>query len=139
MAGVLDRYGWGVTDEHVAEAIRRIVAQADPLQILVFGSRARGDHHENSDLDLAVVLDCEPEEVNKRLPYEVLSGLKMELDMVRVSKEEYDLYRPWLNSIYNYIDQEGVVLYDREHPERAKPNAVHIGFERRVSITASAA
>ena len=37
-----------------------IVQGWDPLQIVLFGSRARGDQHEDSDIDLLVVLDeCE--------------------------------------------------------------------------------
>ena len=32
-----------------------IVAAADPEQVLLFGSRARGDHREHSDVDLIVV------------------------------------------------------------------------------------
>ena len=45
----------------VIETLLDIVVQGwDPLQIVLFGSRARGDHHERSDIDLLVVLDeCE--------------------------------------------------------------------------------
>jgi hypothetical protein len=51
----------------------------------------------------------------------------MTVDLFIVSKTKYDLHRPWLNSVFNYIDQEGVILYDREHPERARPDAVYAG------------
>ena len=45
----------------VIETLLDIVVQGwDPLQIVLFGSRAREDHHEDSDIDLLVVLDeCE--------------------------------------------------------------------------------
>ena len=34
---------WSVTDAKVEEAVRRIVAAADPLKVILFASRARGD------------------------------------------------------------------------------------------------
>jgi len=137
-AQVLD-YDWGVTPEKVEELVRRIVEMADPLQILVFGSRARGDHRPDSDLDLAVILDAPEEQVLRILPYTVVRGIDMTVDMVVVSKDKYDIHRPWLNSVFNYIDREGIVLYDREHPERARPDAVHVGAGRRVDTHVSAA
>jgi len=130
---------WAVTEERVAEMLRRIIAMANPLQIIAFGSRARGDHRPDSDLDIAVILDAPQEEVYNLLPYTVLSGIDMSVDMIVVSKTHYDLHRPWLNSVFNYIDLEGVVLYDREHPESANPDALYVGSGRRVGSAISAA
>ncbi len=62
MVGQLRTHDWSVTQEKVDEVVRRIVATADPLQIIVFGSRARGDHRPDSDLDLAVILDVPEDE-----------------------------------------------------------------------------
>jgi predicted nucleotidyltransferase len=42
-------------DEIVEEMTRRVVARFDPLQVILFGSRARGDADEDSDVDLLVV------------------------------------------------------------------------------------
>ena len=35
---------WQVTAEKVDELVRRIVTHANPVQIIAFGSRVRGDH-----------------------------------------------------------------------------------------------
>jgi predicted nucleotidyltransferase len=45
----------------IADAVNRIVAQLDPVEVWLFGSRARGDHRPDSDIDLLVVLPDEPE------------------------------------------------------------------------------
>jgi hypothetical protein len=42
-----------VTEEKVIDVVETIVAKAAPLRITAFGSRARGTHRPESDLDLA--------------------------------------------------------------------------------------
>lgn len=42
--------------------LRRLSARYDVAQAVLFGSRARGDHRTDSDLDLAVVLNGERED-----------------------------------------------------------------------------
>lgn len=44
------------TDPVVAEMVERIAERFEPLRVLLFGSRARGDAHERSDVDLLVVM-----------------------------------------------------------------------------------
>jgi predicted nucleotidyltransferase len=115
---------WSVTHEKVAEAIRRIVAAADPLQIIAFGSRARGDHRPDSDL--AVILDAPEADADRLVPHSILAGIRLPVDLIPVSKEKYDDHKPWLNSVFNYIDREGIVLYDRQDPQSARPDALHV-------------
>ena len=44
-----------VTPELLAEVVRRIVAAVDPERIILFGSYARGNPREYSDLDLRII------------------------------------------------------------------------------------
>jgi len=41
------------------EIVERIVRGFDPLKIILFGSRARGEAHPDSDVDLLVILPYE--------------------------------------------------------------------------------
>ncbi len=129
---------WCVTPSKTAEAVRRIIEFADPLQIILFGSRARGTARPDSDLDLAVILDAPEEDVRKLLPHSVLRGLRMEVSLIVVSKAKFDLHRPWLNSVFNYIDREGIVLYDRRDSESARTDALQAGTGRRIDAAVSA-
>ncbi len=52
--------------------IKKILAPFEPNYIGVFGSRARGDHHDGSDLDLLV-------DFKKKLHLLDVIGLEMEL------------------------------------------------------------
>ena len=47
------------TAERIAPIVRSIVETVDPEQVVLFGSRARGDFGEESDVDL-VVIEAEP-------------------------------------------------------------------------------
>ncbi len=140
MSMTLQMPTWDVTEQKIDELVRRIIAVADALQIILFGSRARGDFREDSDVDVAVILDAPEEEVRTILPPGiVLRGIKMEVTLIAVSKAKFDLHKPWLNSIYNYIDREGVVLYDRDDKECARQDALRSGTRRRDGVAVSAA
>ena len=43
--------------ETLAEIVRRIRSVAKPRKIVLFGSRARGEHRPDSDIDLLVIED----------------------------------------------------------------------------------
>ena len=66
-------------DAAIDKLLDVIVQGWDPLQVVLFGSRARGDHHENSDIDLLVVLDeCEDrtqvrQDIRRSLPKQSIS------------------------------------------------------------------
>ncbi len=53
--------------EWVPEVVEDIVQAANPLKVILFGSRARGDADADSDTDLLVVLDHAPSELRSEL------------------------------------------------------------------------
>ncbi len=44
-------------DEGINKFVERVISEYKPQKIILFGSYARGDYHENSDIDIAVVVD----------------------------------------------------------------------------------
>lgn len=121
--GVLVQSEWFVTEQKVQEAVRRLIEAVDPLAIIAFGSRARGQHRPDSDLDLAVILDVPESEAFHTVPPEIFKGLRMPINLLPIAKERYDRFRSWLNSVHRYIDEEGVRLYERGG-EPASPDVV---------------
>jgi len=104
---------WYVTEAKVVDAVRRLIEAVDPLEIIAFGSRARGTHRPDSDLDLAVILDVPEEQAIWSIPDNIFEGLGMPVDLLPIAKERYDRFRPWLNSVHRNIDEEGIRLYER--------------------------
>lgn len=121
--GVLVQSEWYVTEQKVAEAVRRLIAAVDPLEIIAFGSRARGQHRPDSDLDLAVILDVPESEALDAVSGDIFKGLQMPVDLLPIAKERYERFRPWLNSVHHEIDREGIRLYERGK-QPASPDAL---------------
>ena len=97
------------------EAIELITREFDPLHIILFGSRARGEARPDSDLDLLVVL---PEIENKRNVtidlMRILGNLPVSKDVVVTTPQEIDERGDVLGLILRPALREGVVVYARQ-------------------------
>ena len=99
-------------DEILAEAVRRIRQQFSPLQIILFGSRARGDAGTDSDFDLMVLLptcsDVRGTVADIRL---ALRRLPAAFDIVVQTTADWDRWRAVPMALQHTISDEGRVLY----------------------------
>ena len=104
---------WAVTPEKLTEAVRRLVAAARPRKILLFGSRARGDAAEDSDLDLLVIETEVKDRVEEMVRLNrVLRGLTLPVELLVVSEP---MFREWAETpgnVYYDAQREGRVLYE---------------------------
>lgn len=107
-----------VTDEVIAKMVDAIVAEVQPEQVYLFGSRARGEAREDSDVDLLVV-EREPfgggrsrlRETNRI--YRALSAFRVPADVLLYSADEF---AKWQGSNYHVVGRcrkEGRLIYDQ--------------------------
>jgi predicted nucleotidyltransferase len=102
------------TPDWLPRAIERIVSRFSPAQIILFGSRARGEGRPDSDLDLLVVL---PAAADRRAAavavMRELRDLPVGKDIV-ITTPEHLAERGQVNGlIYKTAVEEGQVVYER--------------------------
>ena len=106
-----------VTDALLDRMVQAIVDEVDPEQVILFGSRARGDEHESSDIDL-IVVEAEPfgpeRSRHKELVrlYHALAGFHVPADVLVYSHDDVAYWRDSLNHVPRAL-REGRVLYER--------------------------
>ena len=105
-----------VTEEGVLkEAIARMVAAGDPLQVVLFGSRARGDAHPDSDSDFLVIEDSTLPRYQRAAKYRrALIGLLPSKDILVWTPAEAAEWSDVPQALVTTALNEGVVLYERE-------------------------
>lgn len=94
--------------------VERIKEGYEPEKIILFGSLARGDTHEWSDIDLIVVKDTEAsygQRVRELLP--ILRGRLVAADIVVYTPEEYERGKRARWGLVRDVEREGKVLYER--------------------------
>lgn len=102
------------TDDTLAEMIRRILAIGTPHKIVLFGSRARGDAHADSDYDLLLVEPSELPRHKRAARYRrALTGLAGAKDILVWTPEEIAEWRDVPNAFVTEAVQKGIVLYER--------------------------
>lgn len=98
----------------ILDAARRAAAAANsPLQIMVFGSYARGDADEGSDLDLLVI---EREVTDKPGEYlklhRAVGSIGVGVDVLVFSQEEFERRSQVPGTLPYWAKKEGKVLFD---------------------------
>lgn len=100
------------------EMVDIIIREANPETIILFGSRARGDAHPGSDVDLLVVESepfCGPRSRRREVTrlYRLLRDLPLAKDILLYSRDEFDFWKTSLNHVVGRAYREGKVLHER--------------------------
>jgi predicted nucleotidyltransferase len=95
------------------DIVRRLVAEFDPDRILLFGSHAWGTPHEDSDIDLLVIVPRSDESPARRATrgYQSLRGILAPIDLLVRTRAEFDRFADVRASLEYKIRAEGKTLY----------------------------
>ena len=94
--------------------VDRIVEQFDPLQIILFGSYARGEATVHSDIDLLVVFPALESKRQKTLDIMgTLGDLPVAKDIVVTTPAEIAEYGDLIGRVLRPALREGKVIYER--------------------------
>ena len=88
------------------------LASLMPTKVILFGSYAYGEPNDDSDIDLLVIKKTVHSKIKEsNEARKALKGLRMPIDTIVVSEEEFDFYKKCPNSVYAEADKKGIVLY----------------------------
>lgn len=95
------------------QAVERLKSEFQPEQIWLFGSHAWGTPHDDSDVDLMVIVRESSERAIRRMQraHHCLGDLDMSKDVFVQTRAEFDRYRHLRASIQHQILQSGRILY----------------------------
>ena len=101
-------------DKNLLEtATRRLVAEFQPEQVWLYGSHAWGNPHDDSDVDLLVVVPESSETPIRRSQraHRCLRGLRLPKDVLVETRQEVDRVKELKTSLENLILSRGRRLY----------------------------
>jgi len=99
------------------KAIQRLVSALQPEKIYLYGSHAYGQPHDNSDVDLLIIID-QPEQSVYDITvegYRALRGLFFPAEINVVTKSDFNERSHWLSSIESVVIKKGLILYESEN------------------------
>lgn len=89
--------------EKVVREIIRLAKENEVEQVILFGSRARGDYKERSDIDLAFIGGFSSQFI---LDVDEKTSTLLQFDII-------DLEKPVREELRESIQREGIVLYEK--------------------------
>ena len=100
--------------DQIANAAQRVVAAASsPATVIMFGSYARGDADEGSDLDLVVVLPDLMDEAAEYLRLRSAVGrIGIGVDLLLFSQRDFERRSQVPGTLPYWAKKEGMVLHD---------------------------
>ena len=109
-------------NQHLIDEMTERLKELKPLKVILFGSYARGNPTEDSDLDVVVVLDSE--ERSKTFDEFIGSGnpvsmalreihKKIAMDIIVYTLAEFEYLRKQKDFFVEEIVETGKVLYER--------------------------
>lgn len=104
--GMGENYMYGLRDS-IVEQIREFGTRYRLEKIVLFGSRARGDYRERSDIDLAVYGALKSQE--SRIYFEIDDYVETLLKFDIIFIDEHTS-----QELKDNIQQDGVVIYEKE-------------------------
>ena len=101
-----------ISDKAIREAVELLSRAANPVKIILFGSYARGDVSEESDLDFLII----EREVKARRREtvrlrDVLSPLRIPVDVIVISEKTYEEWKDTPGTVIYEAAREGRVVY----------------------------
>lgn len=104
-----------IPQQTIQQAVASIVDAAQPSKVILFGSYARGEATEDSDLDLMVIEPLVEDRASEMIRLRHAVGrVGVGVDVLVYSEAEFAERKDWLSSVVYWAAREGKVLYEKQ-------------------------
>ncbi len=118
MAHSLDTSDAIISEATIDQIVQKIVDQVNPLQVILFGSYARGMPNIDSDVDLFVIVESNLPRHKRSAKIRLLfSPAPCPLDILVYTPQEVETCSGVVNHIVTHVMTTGKILYERS-PDR---------------------
>ena len=101
-----------ISNEQFQDIVDRILKVTKPKQIILFGSAARGDNTECSDIDVLVIVQDGTHRLDTAQDiYRNLLGVKVAVDIVVATTSDIESHHDTPGMVYREALRDGRVLY----------------------------
>jgi len=105
-----------VEHHNILEYVNQLARAFDPERVILFGSYARGNPTEDSDVDLLIVMDHQKRKnVEQAVEIDVKMHRSFPLDLIVRTPSEVKRRLGQGDVFLQAVFQEGEVLYERKH------------------------
>jgi uncharacterized protein len=100
--------------QHLEQIAATIVERFKPVRVVLFGSHARGEATDGSDVDLFVEMESDRRPPERSIEVSAVFGIRpWSLDVVVYTPAEVKRLRNIRGTLLATIEAEGEVLYER--------------------------
>jgi len=100
-------------DKKLHKIYELIKNEAEPLKIILFGSKAKGKTKPDSDYDILIVIKDKKNEreVTRKIYFTLMkNNISEPVDVIVVEKEKYEKYKEIPGFIYKSVADEGIEI-----------------------------
>ena len=103
-----------INENTIASVTRTIVERFHPRRVVLFGSHARGDADQDSDLDLFIEMETPRRPPERAIEIASVFGLHpWPMDIIVYTPEEVRRLRAMHGTLLEEVEREGKVLYEQ--------------------------
>ncbi len=103
-----------ISEKLVSKVIAKLIETAHPLQIILFGSYARGEAGKHSDLDILVIQKTVKHRRRTMVELQdAVRSLTVPTDILVASQEQFNEWADVPGTVFHEAKKEGVIAYDR--------------------------
>ncbi|MFZ3384873.1 MAG: nucleotidyltransferase domain-containing protein [Candidatus Methanoperedens sp.] len=104
------------------DIIQSIISKYTPQKIMLFGSYARGDAHEGSDIDLMLIKETSKRFIDRIADVIRLNNTLISLEPLVYSPLEFETMKKEKRDFIMTIEEEGIEIYDARSTKMADSN-----------------